>query len=53
MFLPMCESFFASLESELLDRHRFRLHSEARMSVYHFIESLRRLDIALLVRPAF
>jgi putative transposase len=34
----MCESFFATLECELLDRHRFRSHSEARMAVFHFIE---------------
>ncbi len=35
----MCESFFAMLECELLDRHRFRSHSEARMPVFHCIES--------------
>ncbi|PNG24262.1 IS3 family transposase [Methylocella silvestris] len=34
----MCESFFATLECELLDRRRFRSHSEARMAVFHFIE---------------
>lgn len=34
----MCESFFATLECELLDRHRFRSHVEARMKVFHFIE---------------
>lgn len=34
----MCESFFATLECELLDRNRFRSHSEARMAVFHFIE---------------
>ena len=34
----MCESFFATLECELLDRHRFRSHGEARMAVFHFIE---------------
>lgn len=34
----MCESFFAMLECELLDRHRFRSQSEARMAVFHFIE---------------
>ena len=34
----MCESFFATLECELLDRHRFRSHTEARMTVFHFIE---------------
>ncbi|MFN3593016.1 MAG: integrase core domain-containing protein, partial [Thermaurantiacus sp.] len=34
----MCESFFATLECELIDRHRFRSHTEARMAVFHFIE---------------
>lgn len=34
----MCESFFATLECELLDRHRFRSHTEARLAVFQFIE---------------
>ena len=34
----MCESFFATLECELLDRHRFRNPSEARRAVFDFIE---------------
>ena len=34
----MCESFFATLECELLDRKRFRTHAEARMAVFDFIE---------------
>ncbi len=34
----MCESFFATLECELLDRRRFRSHAEARMAVFEFIE---------------
>ena len=34
----MCESFFATLEWELIDRRRFRPHSEARMAVFQFIE---------------
>ncbi len=34
----MCESFFATLECELLDRRRFRSHTEARMAVFEFIE---------------
>ena len=34
----MCESFFATLEGELLDRNRFRSHSEARMALFSFIE---------------
>jgi putative transposase len=34
----MCESFFATLECELLDRRRFRSQVEARMAVFDFIE---------------
>jgi putative transposase len=34
----MCESFFATLECELLDRHRFTTQAEARMAVFDFIE---------------
>lgn len=34
----MCESFFATLECELLDRRRFRSHAETRMAVFHFFE---------------
>jgi putative transposase len=34
----MCESFFATLECELLDRTRFRTQTEARMAVFEFIE---------------
>ena len=34
----MCESFFATLECELIDRRRFRSHSEARIAVFQFIE---------------
>ena len=34
----MCESFFATLECELLDHHRFRSQAEARMAVFAFIE---------------
>ena len=34
----MCESFFATLECELLDRNKFHSHSEARMAVFSFIE---------------
>jgi len=34
----MCESFFATLEWELLDRQRFRSQAEARMAVFEFIE---------------
>jgi len=35
----MCESFFATLETELLDRRRFRTQSEARMEIFDFIEA--------------
>jgi putative transposase len=34
----MCESFFASLECELLDRRVFRSHAEGRMAVFQYIE---------------
>ena len=34
----MCESFFATLECELLDRRRFKDQSEARMAVFEFLE---------------
>jgi putative transposase len=34
----MCESFFATLECELLARHRFTTQAEARMAVFEFIE---------------
>jgi putative transposase len=33
----LCESFFATLECELLDRHRFRTQVEARLAVFDFI----------------
>ena len=34
----MCESFFASLECELLDRHRFPTQAAARLAVFEYIE---------------
>jgi len=34
----MCESFFATLECELLDRRKFQTKAEARMAVFDFIE---------------
>ena len=34
----LCESFFATLECELIDRRRFRSQAEARMAVFDFIE---------------
>jgi putative transposase len=34
----LCESFFASLECELLDRRGFQTHAEARLAVFRYIE---------------
>ena len=34
----MCESFFATLECELLDRHRFQTQAEARLAVFEYLE---------------
>ena len=34
----MAESFFATLECELLDQRRFKSQAEARMAVFEFIE---------------
>jgi putative transposase len=34
----MCESFFATLECEVLDRRRFPTKAEARMAMFEFIE---------------
>ena len=34
----MCESFFATLECELLDHRKFRTKAEARMAAFQFIE---------------
>jgi putative transposase len=46
----MCESFFATLECELLDRRRFKSHPEARLAIFDFIEGFyntRRIHSAL------
>ena len=34
----LCESFFATLECELLDRERFATRTEARLALFEFIE---------------
>ncbi len=34
----LAESFFATLECELLDRIRFRTQSEARIAIFEFLE---------------
>lgn len=52
----MCESFFASLECELIDRRTFRTRAEARLAIFEFIEgwyNIRRRHSALgYVSPA-
>jgi putative transposase len=52
----MCESFFATLECELLDRTCFRTQAEARRAVFEFIEgwyNLKRRHSALgYISPA-
>ena len=34
----LCESFFATLECELIDRYTFRSQSQARIALFRFIE---------------
>lgn len=34
----MCESFFATLECELIDRRKSQTKAEARMAIFQFIE---------------
>jgi putative transposase len=34
----LCESFFATLECELLDRRRFKTQAEAKIAIFDFIE---------------
>jgi len=34
----MCESFFATLECELLDRRKFQTKAQARLAIFQFIE---------------
>jgi putative transposase len=34
----MCDSFFATLECELLEPRRFQTWAEARMAIFQFIE---------------
>ena len=46
----LCESFFATLECELIERRRFANRVEAKMAIFRFIESwynLRRRHSAL------
>ena len=49
----MCESFNATLECELFDKHRFRTHKEAELAIFDFIEgwyNLHRRHSALAYR---
>jgi putative transposase len=52
----LCESFFATLECELLDRSAFRNPNEARLAVFDFIEgfynSHRRHSALGLISPS-
>jgi len=34
----MAESFFATLETELLDRRAFKTHAEARLAIFEYLE---------------
>ncbi|ALL64273.1 integrase catalytic region [Paraburkholderia caribensis MBA4] len=49
----MCESFFGTLEAELLDREHFGTHEQARRRIFWYLESwynLRRLHSSLRYR---
>jgi transposase InsO family protein len=49
----MCESFFGTLESELLMRERFATHEQARGRLFWFLEgwyNLRRLPSSIRYR---
>ena len=52
----MAESFFATLECELVDRTRWRSHTEARMAVFDYIEGFynprRRHSALAYLSPA-
>jgi transposase InsO family protein len=49
-FDAMCESFFATLECELLDRCHFKTQIDARMAIFAFIEGLCEVDDANVAR---
>jgi transposase InsO family protein len=48
----VAESFFATLETELLDQHSFRSRDQARLALFHWIEVFhnRRRHSALGMR---
>ncbi len=35
----LCESFFGSLEAELIDRSAWKSHGEARLAVFGYVET--------------
>ena len=45
----MAESFFASLETELIDRSSWRTRADARLAVFDYIEAFYTLGPGLLV----
>jgi transposase InsO family protein len=48
----MCESFFATLECELLNSRHFKTQIEARTAIFEFIEGLCEVhdeDVAKLI----
>lgn len=52
----LCESFFATLECELIDRETFRNRTEARLAVFEYLEAFynprRRHSSILYLSPA-
>ncbi len=48
----MAESFFASLECELLDQSRFRNHAEARADLFRYIEGWGIVPFSVELRMA-
>ena len=49
----MCESFFATLECELLERCRFKTQTEARSAVFAFIEGFYNPHAATVDRDPY
>ena len=51
----MCESFFATLECELLERHRFKTHHDAALAIFDFLEGWynphRRHSASVIFHP--
>ena len=47
----MAESFFATLECELLDRHRFATRAEARRAIIEYIDRVHRRGVSPAPSP--